>query len=442
MIRLYLYYRFDNSVMQTQVFASNGSLLIEVMIPTVKPSRRRWTYELFLQRAKEIHGDRYDYSGLRREDMKGKETRFMIRCRSCSHEWSCTIHQHINGKTGCPSCAGCVKWTLQRFIDRAHAIHGNRYYYGEITEFHIQNKSSKVPLVCRICAYRWSPTIQNHIHRKSGCPNCVGKARWTMERFLDQARSTHGARYDYSMIAEDQINGYESKVNIRCTVCGYVWLISIGNHVRGVTGCPNCASVARWTLDRFLEAGKQVHGDAYDYSLISSNDITGAHDKVQVLCKGCKTVWMVSISNHINNARGCPRCCRSHGETICKSILTAFGIVTEEEYIIPGSTRRYDFMFEYQGKFYILEFDGIQHFRYTNFFHETYEIFLERQRIDVEKSYFAIMKGYYLIRIDYTAIDNIMEHVASALSLLGGDRRCYFSTNELYRYITTILYPE
>lgn len=72
------------------------------------------------------------------------------------------------------------KFTTQEFIERAIAIHGNRYDYGEVE---YDGSFNKVVIICpRHGPFRQSPV--NHIHGKSGCPTC-GHGGTTVERFWE-----------------------------------------------------------------------------------------------------------------------------------------------------------------------------------------------------------------------------------------------------------------
>jgi len=76
-----------------------------------------------------------------------------------------TINNHINCRHGCPDCGGIVKYTLERFLQRAGSIHENRYNYGLITADMITDAYSKLPIICK---HIWHPTINN----RTGCPFC------------------------------------------------------------------------------------------------------------------------------------------------------------------------------------------------------------------------------------------------------------------------------
>ena len=74
---------------------------------------------------------------------------------------------------------------------------------------------------------------------------------------------------------------------------------------------PISKKIARYTLTIFLERAISIHGDKYDYSEISENDIKGNTSRVKVTCKRCKYVWYPRIVNHISNKHGCPTCAQN-----------------------------------------------------------------------------------------------------------------------------------
>lgn len=261
----------------------------------------------FRMRAEEVHGDKYDYSEVRQDHIKNAYSHVPIICNTCEYEWAPTINNHINNKTGCPDCSGNVKWTLIRVLRKCYMIHGIKFDYSQIGEEHIQGWNSHIPLKCNICRYKWSPTINDHINSKSGCPDCAGQVPWDLQRFTCRARQLHGAKYDYSQIAEYHFNGKDSKVLIKCNDCGTSWKVSIQSHINCRSGCPECAGVIPWELNSFIERGRQIHDDKYDYSQIGSQDVINCKSRILIICKcGCK--WKPRIKDHINKKSGCPKC--------------------------------------------------------------------------------------------------------------------------------------
>ena len=85
---------------------------------------RTITTEDFIKKAKAVHGDKYDYSLV-----EYKNSRIKVKI-------ICPIHgifeqapgNHLLG-AGCPDCSGRKRSTTEEFIQRARAIHGDKYDY-------------------------------------------------------------------------------------------------------------------------------------------------------------------------------------------------------------------------------------------------------------------------------------------------------------------------
>lgn len=133
---------------------------------------RRYTLDIFLERAEAAHDKKFNYSQVKEHHINGAESNVPITCNVCYYEWEPTINNHLNGKRGCPDCAGNAPWTLQRFLTKAKKIHGDKYDYSCITEDHIKNSKSRIPIICRNCQDSLLPDISHHINRKSGCQRC------------------------------------------------------------------------------------------------------------------------------------------------------------------------------------------------------------------------------------------------------------------------------
>ena len=64
-------------------------------------TRGRITTDEFIERAKKVHGDKYDYSFA---DYKDMATKTKIKCKKCGRVFLQTPNNHINQKNGCPFC--------------------------------------------------------------------------------------------------------------------------------------------------------------------------------------------------------------------------------------------------------------------------------------------------------------------------------------------------
>lgn len=127
--------------------------------------KKKLTTEEFIEKAKKIHGDKYDYSD---SIYVGKNIKLIIRCNKCGKKFLQTPDNHANGKQGCPFCAGNIKLTTEEFINKAKNIHGDNYDYSEVN---YEGNDKKVKLKCNKCGQVFYQTPHHHLAGE-GCPNC------------------------------------------------------------------------------------------------------------------------------------------------------------------------------------------------------------------------------------------------------------------------------
>lgn len=123
--------------------------------------------------------------------------------------------------------------------------------------------------------------------------------KWTTKSFIDACDYIHGGRYRYDKtkyVRRDQ------KVIITCPVHGD-FEQTPGNHLYGY-GCPVCAGVNKLTPEIFITKAKRVHGDKYDYSLVTG-DIS-SHRKVAIICPE-HGVFEQTPTGHLSG-KGCLKC--------------------------------------------------------------------------------------------------------------------------------------
>jgi formylmethanofuran dehydrogenase subunit E len=282
----------------------------------------RYTLSIFRDRAREIHGDKYDYSAISELDFKeGAKSCVAIRCKTCNYIWVSTVHNHISNKSGCKSCAGLIPITYDIFMERIQRFYGDKYKFPGLIPRMIQNVNSEVDVLCRLCGYEWSTKICN-LMRGKNCLQCVNNIRWTPERFLIRAREIHGEKFDYSDISISQIKHKESQIKVICRKCDYVFYPTVHRHINGRSGCRQCCGLLKWTLETFIKRAKEIHGDRYDYRLITESHIENQRSRVPIICNKCCKTWDVIVDSHINAKSGCRHCNKSKGEIACEKYLT------------------------------------------------------------------------------------------------------------------------
>lgn len=133
------------------------------------------TTEGFIEKAKKVHGDKYNYSKV---EYKGCKEKITIIC-PIHGEFVQTPNDHLSGY-GCKKCGNKSTWdnrgriTTEEFIKRAKQVHGNKYDYSEVE---YKNRRTKVKIICHKCykngdehgAFYQNPDL--HINGR-GCPHC------------------------------------------------------------------------------------------------------------------------------------------------------------------------------------------------------------------------------------------------------------------------------
>ncbi len=127
------------------------------------------TTEQFIEDAKAVHGDKYDYSLVEYLGAKNKVT---IKCNKCSDSFKQSATNHLSGY-GCMSCARVIQGdskrkNLQWFIEKSTEVHGEKYNYDN-TEYVESDK--KVSINCKYHGvFQQSPNA--HVSGK-GCEKCA-----------------------------------------------------------------------------------------------------------------------------------------------------------------------------------------------------------------------------------------------------------------------------
>jgi very-short-patch-repair endonuclease/predicted Zn-ribbon and HTH transcriptional regulator len=238
----------------------------------------------------------------------------------------------------------------------------------------------------------------------------------------------------YSLIKPEDIKNSKSTPPIKCNTCGFIFRPNIYNYIGRKTGCFNCSIGEKWTFERLIRELGSAHREDINYSLIKPENIKNNKSRAPVKCNKCGYEWKVIIASIIYQKSGCPQCQLSNGEKECARILTRLGIKYRIQVCFEeNKILKYDFWFMIDEEGYLLEWDGIQHFKIVVHFHANRETFLESQNRDIFKTKTAIENGYNVIRIDYTQLNNAEYHIKKAIEL---GKELYLSNSELYSWLT------
>jgi hypothetical protein len=185
---------------------------------------KKLTTEKFIRRAKEKHGDKYDYNI---SIYINKRTKI---------KYICPIHgiieqypiNHMKGH-GCYKCHNNGKNTLYNFIKKSNLLHKNKYNYDKVIYI---NAKSKVIINCPLHG-DFEQRPNDHLNG-NGCIKCSGRYN-KKEEFITNSNIIHNNKYDYSLV--DYTNN-KTKVEIICPIHG-IFEQRPDNHIHG-NGCPLC----------------------------------------------------------------------------------------------------------------------------------------------------------------------------------------------------------
>lgn len=139
----------------------NGCALCGMSIP-------KMTQIEFIKRAKDVHGDKYDYS---KTIINNSRNAVIITCL-IHGSFSQRPSQHLKGH-GCPICGKIShkishKSTAIDFISKARLKHGNKYDYSGVCYIH---SDVNVNITCPKHGV-FSITPESHINQNKICPKC------------------------------------------------------------------------------------------------------------------------------------------------------------------------------------------------------------------------------------------------------------------------------
>lgn len=198
-----------------------------------------FTTDIFIKRAKEIHGERYDYSLV---DYVNAKTKIKIICPAHGI-FEQIPYNHLSGK-GCMECGHIENGrnrsiTFDKFLEKARDVHGDKYDYSKSK---VENYKIKIEIICKIHG-SFFQTPNNHLSGK-GCKECgmmstlnhiYENCSSSTEDFIQKSKELHSDTYDYSKV--EYVNNH-TQVKIICMEHGE-FLQLPHNHLVG-KGCKEC----------------------------------------------------------------------------------------------------------------------------------------------------------------------------------------------------------
>ncbi len=205
-----------------------------------------------------------------------------------------------------------MKNTLSECIRLANEVHNFKYDYSLIKEY--VNNRTKCPIICPEHGVFYKD-FYHHIYRGDGCKKCSGRYQYTTEEFVDKvSKLPHCSTYTFENTV--YVNN-KTKITVTChekdeNGCEHGQFEITPGHLLSGEGCPKCryiksSSKNRRSIQSVIEEAKKVHGDKYDYSMLT--EYKNDRIKYPIICPE-HGVFYQTMNNHIKGKQGCPVCGR------------------------------------------------------------------------------------------------------------------------------------
>jgi very-short-patch-repair endonuclease len=326
-----------------------------------KCSDKKLTTEIFIKNAKEIHGNKYDYSKVIYKDNK---TKVKIICPEHG-EFEKNYLNHVTNKQGCPKCSWekiSIETTLSQevIINRFKEIYGDKYDYSKVI---YKGINEPVTIICKNYG-EFTQTPNNHL-KGYGNPKERGRVN-DQETFLEKSKDIFGDRFDYTKFI---YNGIFTKATLTCKKHNHTFEVTPNTHLYSKHGgCSECVSEEkRVTFEEFLERSSRLHKNFYSYDNIQREDYDGiTRTKVKIECP-VHGIFNQSIFDHYVMGNGCPKCGnkKSRLEDFIEEFLIKYGVKYEQHklglispYEIDFYLPEYNIAIEVNGLRYHSEYNG------------------------------------------------------------------------------------
>lgn len=192
---------------------------------------KRDTKETFIRKAKEIHGDKYDYSNV---DYVNQNKCVEIICKKHGSFIQLPA-SHLQGR-GCPKCSGKGR-TKEDVIKELTNVHNGKYDYNKLS---FNKLNDKVIITCPIHG-DFEQTLSKHL-KGQGCPKCAVKKRnenqtLTQEEFIKRAENISNGKDTFENVSYSTM---KDKVKVNCKKHGE-YEIRPYDYLSGHR-CPKCGT--------------------------------------------------------------------------------------------------------------------------------------------------------------------------------------------------------
>lgn len=336
--------------------------------------------EEFLKKAKEFHGNNFDYSNL---NYINNKTALEFKCNLCFSVSKITPEKHLRTKCLCFNqrqkekryfekfnntlkkfenlsllnfnyknkkallhcnlcnidkeftttyftkncrCQNISVKNKEDFIRKSKLKYNDDFEYDKLIYI---NGDKKVTLFHNKCGNYFETIAKNHFNGNGGCKFCkiknrVEKSKITVDQFIEQAKQITNGNFDYE-VTKSTFKNIKSKVNITCLKCGIILIVRAIDHLRG-SGCYFCDKINTLNKKDAIIKCKNLYQNKFDYT----NTIWTQYNKnINIICNNCKFEFKRIAMYFLEGNTKCPKCTISHlrksPEKFLEELKTKYG---------------------------------------------------------------------------------------------------------------------
>lgn len=190
----------------------------------VEGCRKCFSTKDYVSKAKEVHGDRWDYSIT---EYAGYDSKISFGC-IIHGEQRQQARRHLRTEIPCKHCRH-----FQNFMDQVDEKPWKDKFDYSVSVY--WDMFTSMTIKC-IEHGEFKQTPRSHLTGWNACSGC-NEWFWDLDRFLQRAKEVWGDRWDYSSVV---FTGLKSKVDITCRIHG-IFSQTPDGHLAKKIGCVGCS---------------------------------------------------------------------------------------------------------------------------------------------------------------------------------------------------------
>lgn len=288
---------------------------------------KKITTEVFVERARQIHGKKYSYS---RASYVSAKASIIVTCPKEGHgDWLTTASNHLH-KThprGCPSCGGSLALTFETFLVKAKKIHGDSFEY-PMQE--IKNAKTKITVICKRYGHVRRQTPDSHLSG-AGCKACAdlesSRRQLVSEKKLNKRLQLRCKGSGTTVkLKSGTYKGMNKVAVIECSKHGSQAPRQVSSMLCGVHPCLDCAQTGHFAGYNSASAKLAIERRFQSKYHIEDFDYVGKKTPVTLICEKHGR-WTIQFASCLRS-RGCVKCFERENREAQSRALQRKGIET------------------------------------------------------------------------------------------------------------------